>query len=392
MKTMTMSILFLILFAQASSADIYPGSIDNGDGTYTFILQPGPGQNDGTDQGGVNDGKDAWVQYYLGTGYGGGTNAVQWTQWPYNFAAEGYGLYQFDVNSILGPEDELVAASVSFTHQFNSSVGPSWYPGPEAFVLESVGSLWDEMNVSWFSRPFADGMYSFAVTINPDPVPSIHQVSLDITPLADAWHSGAEANHGVIYRMADRGFYNAQDAYVHSSDSTNDQYRPALAITYRPGGVATGACEQALADATAENAVLIGQLDIANSNIQNLTAEVESLNDELSLSHADVAALADEVDALALANDALSTQLATANDAVQGLGAEVAALQAAVAERDLAVAALAGEVDRLTAENADLAAQLAAASAPGGHDHDNHGQHNGNGKGKSDKGKSNKRK
>ena len=36
-----------------------PTPVDNGDGTFTVTLQPGPGLNDGTDNGGFDTGKDA---------------------------------------------------------------------------------------------------------------------------------------------------------------------------------------------------------------------------------------------------------------------------------------------------------------------------------------------
>lgn len=221
------------LTALAADLAIYPGSIDNGDGTFTVVLQPGPGANNGADTGGADSGKDAWVQYHNGSN-GSGTNAGHWTQWPSNFNAEGWGLYQFDVSSIIPPSVEIIGAELVLHQDFRSSAGSNWVSGPETFILESIGAAWDEMTVKWNTRPAKDNYFSTTLTVNPNPVPSIKIVIINITDLVKGWYNGAEQNNGFIYRMADRGFYNMQDHYVLSSDNIYPERRPKLLITFKP--------------------------------------------------------------------------------------------------------------------------------------------------------------
>ena len=100
--------------------------------------------------------------------HGSGDVAGHWTQWPYNFAAQGYGYYQFDLTSVLDPADVITAANVVLTQFFNAASWRGWAQSPEGFLLESAGGAWDEMTLDWNSQPSpaTDGSFSESVAID----------------------------------------------------------------------------------------------------------------------------------------------------------------------------------------------------------------------------------
>ncbi len=213
-------------------------------------LSPGPGSNDGSDTGGSDSGKDAsvWNRY----GYEGvntGAADKYWTSHTWSWY--GYGYYQFDLASMVSPADVITNAEVTFHHWLisNNSVTPDyWRRGIETFEVKSVGAAWDEMSLNWNNQPGVDGFFAESATLDVNSFPRTSftntngtigyiwegSVTLDITDLVIAWHTGAEDNHGIIYHMPPPYGYSSQDNYVYSSDASDASLRPMLEIAYEP--------------------------------------------------------------------------------------------------------------------------------------------------------------
>jgi len=191
----------------------------------TLNLQPGP--IDGKDALVVNGNPGTTTTNY-------GSLELYRLEWISNYGYEARGYYQFDLSSALTPTDVITSAQVDLYMEFRDRI--PYGPGPQTFVLESVGQTWDEGGITWNNAPGSDGIFSTSVTVAPTAsYPDGEWVTLDITDLAVGWHTGSEVNNGFLLRMAHRSFHNAYDQYVYSSDySADDSLRPILSVTYEP--------------------------------------------------------------------------------------------------------------------------------------------------------------
>jgi len=204
----------------------------------TIIFQPGPGLNDGTDDGSLLAGKDAKVSDAKAYPSDHATNfgtvatitlfdsigASYWKSWGY---------LQFDV-SALPAADQVTEVRLVFNQYFASEYS-SWPDGATTNVVQTPLGAWDEMTLTWDSQPLLDPTIEASVVIPmPAGVPSRfeREVSLDITNLYMGWRSGARENYGLVYRQDQEFVANGMANYVHTSDHADEAMRPRLEIDY----------------------------------------------------------------------------------------------------------------------------------------------------------------
>jgi hypothetical protein len=221
---------------------------DNGDGTSTLTYQPGPGLNNGSDQGTINAGQDMFLQTPLTGGP---------SPWLMHFNSDcnsryAYSLYRFDVTDL--PEAAIVTSvRLELYHfLFKNSISP-WPAPTTSFSLFLALTPWNEQ-ASWATQPML-GPEIAAVTVPTDalvplPPPSGMSVAfqgwgaMDITPSYIAWKNGDLPNYGVAYRRmtpsCDVGSATNWTYTAGSSMRDNDPgslprsttWRPKLVVTY----------------------------------------------------------------------------------------------------------------------------------------------------------------
>lgn len=191
-----------------------------------IVLQPGPGLNDGTDEGGANGGKDTWV--YDGDpamNYGG--NAVCYSM-PLTSCnnTNVRGFLKFDVSGLPAAVDSVVLA-VDFVDQTNYC-----YSNCQAsFSFNYVDVAWDEMAMTWNDQPLPGDAFAgpFSVAF-PEVGGERHY---DVTDAYLAWRSGSRANHGFTIVPMDGSCNNAAIFFgFYSSDDTTAAHEPVRLLVY----------------------------------------------------------------------------------------------------------------------------------------------------------------
>jgi len=204
----------------------------------TIIFQPGPGLNDGTDDGSLLAGKDAKVSVANAypsdhvTNFGtvatitlfDSIQGSYWKSWAY---------LQFDVSN-LPPSYQVSEARLVVNQVFAANYYP-WPEGATTNVVQTPLGPWDEMTLTWDNQPALDPTIEASVVI---PMParfpfiSEREVSLDITDLYMGWRSGARENYGLVYRQDQEFVANGVANYVHTSDHADEALWPRLEIDY----------------------------------------------------------------------------------------------------------------------------------------------------------------
>lgn len=224
----------------------YPGSVQNPDGTYTYVFRPAGGANNGTDQGGVAGGKDSFVL----TNESAATGATNYgaADYAHHFNStcnpwRGWSYFQFDVSAL--PPVADVASVVLVVHQrILRGYGWPYQSAQTEMVLRAPAAAWNEMTLTYNNRPGIDPTVLARVFLpTGQRVPEIANcwfdglVRLDVTELYRQWQTGERPNYGVVYQRAQAWCENANSTLVYTSDQANPALRPALEITYH-GGVA----------------------------------------------------------------------------------------------------------------------------------------------------------
>lgn len=190
-----------------------------------LLFQPGPGNNDGTDEGGMNSGKDAMTYQLLDSvNYGANMSIATYPLSvcnAYNFRA----FLKFDVSTLPDAVDSVFAC---FSTEATGSVCNT--NCDNRFELRRVISPWDEMTLTWNNMPYIGEAIS-------DEVHIVHPyagglVRLNITEAYNKWRNEIIPNHGFIVYPKD-GECNLGNVYFSfpSSDNIYDTtQRPYLEI------------------------------------------------------------------------------------------------------------------------------------------------------------------
>ena len=204
--------------------ELLPGS-----GSIELVLKPGPAE-----------GKDAlvwWLTNQSGT-YGPtnsmnfGThqsiNAMEWT-WS-GSPGRRYGLIDPDLSAI-PPGSEVHYAALSFYQNPNSGDGfHSTQSGSNAAVLQRITTSWEEMTVTWNTRPSVttDGQVVLAASTAPDQ----DYLGIEVTDMVSDMVLDTALAHG--FQMSTITPQHYRKLVFASSDHANPLKWPELKVCYTP--------------------------------------------------------------------------------------------------------------------------------------------------------------
>jgi len=135
-----------------------------------------------------------------------------------------WSAYRFDLSPV-PPNTQVVSAT--FTAQV------SWNEKSSAVRAHRVLVDWDELTATWATFGGA-ASWDPAVVASFDPI-GVGSKSIDVTPLVQAWVSGAVPNHGLLLEE--------DPVMLHlffSSDASQVAQRPALTVCYTANGPCAG--------------------------------------------------------------------------------------------------------------------------------------------------------
>ena len=211
----------------------------------TYVLQPGPGLNDGTDDGTVNKGKDAsvypWPEVWPNFDSAGFTELYLFNS-PCNISGSKInpspGFLQFSLEGM--PQGGITSATIAvYAYVYFNGAGSPWPAGNYQVSMRRITSAWSETGVSTYSQPTYDSavLDSHVITTvggggsgNPY-VEFEGWLSFDMTDLYKGWANGSIPNQGVAV-VLDTPFCQNGDIFsFFTSDYTADpSRRPKLVI------------------------------------------------------------------------------------------------------------------------------------------------------------------
>ena len=202
------------------------------------VLQPGPGSNNGTDEGSAMSGKDASL-WKISTGLdgnGGAEDMLTLFNSPCNEGLKNSYL-QFSTAGL--PSQGVTKAEIQIYCQvlFNGYGWP-WPVSPQ-LSARRVTQPWNEMTVTAATAPASDPIPLDTHTVSVVGGGSWGSVytefdgwlSFDITSLYRAWASGTTDNYGIELKIDNEFCQNGDLFIIYSSDYTNALLRPKLVIT-----------------------------------------------------------------------------------------------------------------------------------------------------------------
>ena len=196
-----------------------------------IIYRPGPGLNDGTDEGGLSGGKDALSRNYnpslnfgnsLSMDASGISNCNTWWDIAY---------IQFDLTTLPSTVDSVF---VGFTHHPDTNY---CYSGCNAdFYFAAVTASWNEMTLTSDTHPAYNTAFYGPVNITfPN---NFGTKEYNITAMYNLWKSGTVTNYGMAIYSPTVDCLNAAVLFnVSTSDDTIESNRPYLKIYSQFDGI-----------------------------------------------------------------------------------------------------------------------------------------------------------
>ena len=192
-----------------------------------MVYQPNGGANDSTDEGGLNSGKDSWVNRYSpGDNYGDNEYVLASPRSNCN-TSDYKGYFKFDLSGL--PE---VVDSVKFgvthiphdTYCYSNCIAD--------FYFYYCTSAWNEMTLIQNNLP-SESSTPFYGPVPIDFPNDFGNVEYDITTAYNYWKDTNNVNYGFAIYSPTVGCNNASVGfYVRSSDDTIAANRPYLKIYY----------------------------------------------------------------------------------------------------------------------------------------------------------------
>ncbi|HXU26809.1 MAG TPA: DNRLRE domain-containing protein [Bacteroidia bacterium] len=200
-----------------------------------IIFRPGPGLNDGTDEGGANTGKDLYVT--------DGDNITHGDEGAFTTSPVSncnnttvISFFKFDVSTLPAVVDSVVLVF----HHYDPA--PYCYSNCVAdFHFAVVTQPWSETTLQFTSLPTKDPT-PFYTMLNHQWNDSLKEKGYNITPTYLDWRNGTIANNGFEIYSSTIGCNNA---CVYFNGRTSDDttsggaYRPYLAIYTPTNGIAS---------------------------------------------------------------------------------------------------------------------------------------------------------
>jgi hypothetical protein len=233
-----MKAVFITIALVLVSAMILPNCFPDGAAaagpTATFTLQPGPGLNDGTDDGSAAKGKDTWINNAYATSPGD-QNFYLW-----NISCNSYrggGLLRFSLDGL--PAQNIVSAKIyMYTSVYFNGSGSPWPAGDQQVSVRKLTADWNETTASWGSQPACDPAIidPHIVTTVGNALPSYEfqdWIAFDITDLYKGWANGSVPNYGILFHLDTSVCQNGDEFTMWTSDYLGDtSLRPKLVVTY----------------------------------------------------------------------------------------------------------------------------------------------------------------
>jgi len=202
--------------------------------TVAVTFRPGPGLNDGSDEGGPVGGKDTFDLRNESPVTANSNNGASGLQHHFNSSCNvwlGRSYYQFDVSSL--PAADLVTGAELVLYQ-RVGAGFGYELASTTMVVEPVIVPWNEMTLTFNNRPAVDAVASsvtYATVVGGNPAFEGF-VTIDITELYKSWRNGTRPNYGFAYSRPQTICENTNYNFTASSDNADESKRPALVITY----------------------------------------------------------------------------------------------------------------------------------------------------------------
>ena len=182
----------------------------------TVVIQPGPAE-----------GKDAYINSYYFNNPGGPNDGLMACAWT--FGGEfgiGRTLIRFDLSQIPSGAQILDARLTLF---YDPEVAFGEQYGENASYLEKIIQDWNEMTVTWSTKPLSTG--AGAVFIPKTQSSDQDITDVNIAGFVSEWVLHPETNFGFSFRMANEIEYCC--LVCSSSDNPIAAKRPKLVVTYR---------------------------------------------------------------------------------------------------------------------------------------------------------------
>ncbi|MBX2985484.1 MAG: DNRLRE domain-containing protein [Bacteroidia bacterium] len=192
-----------------------------------LIFQPGPGLNDGTDQGGISGGKDVYTNEYIPS-QNFAEDSVLFTLPISNCNNTQMRTFiQFDLTYLPTIVDSVF---VGFTHKQHTIC---WSNCVADFYFAAINQPWDETVVNYSNMPTYGASFYGPINIS---VPNNYGVrEYDITTMYNQWKNGTVAYHGFAIYSTTVGCNNGCAMFAaYSSDDTIPANRPYLKIYFNP--------------------------------------------------------------------------------------------------------------------------------------------------------------
>ncbi|MGC2063174.1 MAG: DNRLRE domain-containing protein [Thermodesulfovibrionales bacterium] len=191
-----------------------------------ILFRPTPGLNDGTDDGSLNAGKDAYA-WSCGGVYSGSDIVIGGYPRSNCNGCNIKGYIQFNIDSLPA---SIYRVYLGLTHYEQTST--CWSNCAADFYFFPVAEAWNEMTVGSGAMPAEGSEVYGPISLS---VPNnLGFQEYDITDTYVKWKNATIQNNGLTIYSPDVGCNNGSVGFfVHSSDDPNPNTRPYLRIIYK---------------------------------------------------------------------------------------------------------------------------------------------------------------
>ena len=192
---------------------------------HITVFQPGPGANDGTDEGTATAGKDTWVNRYSPTDNYGNLDYAMGTPRTTCNPSDYKAYFKFDVSDL---PDHVNSVKFGVTHIEHTAY---CYSNCSAdFYFYYCTSDWDENTLVQANLP-TESEDAFYGPIQIEFPNDFGVMEYDITDAYNFWKNNPDQNFGFVIYSPDAGCNNASVYFgVKTSDDATEANRPYLKI------------------------------------------------------------------------------------------------------------------------------------------------------------------
>jgi hypothetical protein len=221
--------LFAPLLALACSAGLL---LPVAPAAAVTVLQPGPGLNDGTDQGTAGAGKDAYVIENSPNTPDGDVSLNSVYNSPCSVGRY-ISLVRFDLGGLPTTVSRVIVSLYANIDHWDCGSALDLDP---VWGLHAVNADWNEMTVTWNTMPAMEAgpvaSHTFTGTAGVWNLLDQHWAEFDITDLYREWVAGTRTNHGLAVVMENAPCFNcAGSNFIASDELTYTDLRPKLTVS-----------------------------------------------------------------------------------------------------------------------------------------------------------------